>query len=106
MNCFRNRRADRIAKRYMPHDSVPKKGGGALRGAVDELIGNHELGRLMLQLERTDSGDGDDPFHTQLLHGEDIGAEVDLRGKEVMAPAMAGQKNHLPSLQLAGNKHI
>ncbi len=60
----------------------------------------------MLLLERADGGNGDDPFHAQLLHGEDIGAEVQLGGQEPMAPAVAGQKSHLPSLQLAGDEDI
>ena len=73
---FGYRGADRIAKGHMADDSLSEKSGVAQGCAVDELIGDNELGRFVFQLERADRGDGDDPFHAQLLHGEDVGAEV------------------------------
>ena len=78
---FGYRGADRIAKGNVADDPLSEESGVAQSCAVDELIGNNELGRLMLQLERADCGDGDDSFHAQLLHGEDIGAEVQLGGQ-------------------------
>ncbi len=90
----------------MAHDSLTEKRRAAQRGAVDELVGDNKLGRLMLQLERSHGGNGDDPFHAQFFHGEDIGAEIQFGWQDAMAPAVAGQKSHLPSLQLAQDKYV
>src|ERR1700737_612818 len=61
----RDRGADWVAKGYVADDSVAEKGGAAEGSAVDELIGDYELGRFMFELERAYGGNGDDPFHTQ-----------------------------------------
>ncbi len=51
--------ADRIAKSDVADDAVAEECGDAMEGAVDELIGNDEVGGLVLFLERADGGDGE-----------------------------------------------
>jgi hypothetical protein len=98
--------ADRVAKGYVAYDSFAEKGGAAESGAIDELIRDYEFGRLVLQLEGTYGGDGDDPFHAQLFHGEDVGAEVQVGGEDTVASAVAGQEDYLASLQFTGHKDV
>jgi hypothetical protein len=60
----------------------------------------------MFELERTYGGNGDDPFHAQLLHGEDVRAEVQVGGEDTMATAMAGEEDYLAALQFTGHKDV
>jgi hypothetical protein len=98
--------ADWIAKGYVAYDSLSEKGGETQGGAVDELIGDYEFGRFMFELERAYRGDGDDPFDAQLLHGEDVGAEIQVGGEDMMASAMASQEGYLAALQFTGHKDV
>jgi hypothetical protein len=98
--------ADRITKGDVAYDSVTEKGGAALSGAIDELIGDYEFGRLVLQLEGTYGGDGDDPFDAELLHSEDVGAEVQVRGEDTVATAVAGQEDYPAALQFTGHEDV
>ena len=75
-----------------------------MEGAVDELVGNDEVGGLVLFLERTDGGDGEDALHAELLEGVDVGAEVQLGGKNAMAAAMARQEGDFAAFQFAQNE--
>ena len=95
-----------IAKGYVAYDSVAEKGGAAQSGAVDELIGDYEFGRLVLELERAYGGDGDDPFHAELFHGEDVGAEVQVGGEDTVAAAVAGQEDYLAAFEFTGHKDV
>lgn len=55
--------------------------GCAVEGTVGELIGNNELGRLVLFLQRTHCRNGENTFHAEVLHSVNIGAEIQLSGK-------------------------
>ena len=90
----------------MAHDAVAEEGGDAVEGAVDELVGNDEVGGLVLFLERADGGDGEDALDAELLERVDVGAEVELGGKDAMAAAVAGEKGDLAALELAEDKGV
>jgi hypothetical protein len=97
---------DWIAKGYVANDSVAEKGGAAQGGAVDELIGDYEFGWFVLEFEGAHGRDGDDPFDAQLLHGEDVGAEVQVGGEDTVASAVASQEDYLAALQFTGHKNV
>ena len=101
-----HRRADRIAKGHMAHNPLAEKCRNAMKGAVDELVGHHKIGGLVLFLERSDGRDREDALDAQLLEGVNVGAEVQLRGKDAMAAPMPRKKSHLAALQLAQNKGL
>ncbi len=103
---FGHSRADRIAEGHVAHDAVAEEGGDAVEGAVDELVGNDEVGGLVLFLERADGGDGEDALDAELLQGVDVGAEVELGGKNAMAAAVAREKGDLAALELAENEGV
>jgi hypothetical protein len=68
--------ANGIAKRNMRNNSIAEKRVDAMPRAVEELIGDDELQRLMLFLERSDSGNGYDALHAELFEAMNIGAEI------------------------------
>ena len=92
-----------IAKAHVGNYAFAKKCGGPVKCAVNELIGNHEVGRLVLFFQRTHSGDGEDPLDPELLQAQDVGAKVQLAGKNAMSPAMPRQKCYFASFQGAQN---
>ena len=77
-----------------------------MEGAVDELVGHHKVGGLVLFLQRADGRNGEDALHAQLLEGVDVGAEVQLRGQNAMPAPMPRQKGHLAPLQFAQHKGV
>src|SRR5205823_4384212 len=58
---------DGLAEGDVRHHAVSKKSIYPVTRAVEELIRDHELQRLVLFFQRPDRGDGDDAFHAQLL---------------------------------------
>ena len=77
-----------------------------MEGAVDELVGHDEIGGLVLFLERAHGRDRKDALDAELFEGVDVGAEVQLRGQNAMAAAVAREKGHLAALQLAEHKRV
>ena len=77
-----------------------------MKGAVDELVGDHEVGGLVLFLERADGGDGEDALDAELLEGVDVGAEVQLRGQNAVAAAVAGEEGDLAAFQFAEDEGV
>ncbi len=54
-------------KRDVRHNAVAEEGADAREGAVDELVGDHEVRRLVLFLERANGGHGEDALDAQLF---------------------------------------
>ncbi len=77
-----------------------------MEGAVDELVGNDEVGGLVLFLERADGGDGEDALDAELFEGVNVGAEVELGGQDAMAAAVAREKSDLAALELAEDEGV
>ena len=98
--------ADRIAEGDVADDAVAEKSGDAMKGAIDELVGHDEVGGLVLFLERADGGDGDDALDAEFLEGVNVGAEVQLGGKNAMAAAVAREKGDFAALELAEDKGV
>src|SRR6185295_18641111 len=73
----------------------------AVAGAVVELVGDEDVRRPVLQLQRAYGRDGDELLDSQHLEAVDVGAVVDLGGQQAMAAAVAGQKGHGAAFQLA-----
>src|SRR5581483_11019609 len=74
-----------------------------MKSAINELIGNYEVGRLVLFLQRAHSGDRENTLDPKLLQAQDIRAKVQLAGKNPMPPAMPRQKRHLAPFQSSEN---
>ena len=77
-----------------------------MEGAVDELVGNHEVCWLVLFFQRADGGDGEDALDAELFEGVDIGAEVQFRGQNAMSATVAGEERDLASFQFAEHERV
>ncbi len=70
-----------------------------MAGAVEELVGDDEVGGLVLFLERADGGDGDDALDAELLQAVDVGAEVELGGEDAVSAAVAGEESDFAAFE-------
>src|SRR5256886_10856004 len=91
---------------HVSNDSLSKKSGGAVFRAIEELVGDKELSRTEIFLQRTDGAHRDDALHAQKLHRVDIGAIVDFAGKDTVPAAVACQKGHALPFQSAKDDAI
>ena len=73
-------RTNRIGEADMRHQAFAEERGHTPARAVDELIGDHEIARLMLFLQDADGAEREDPFDAQFLESINVGAEVQLGG--------------------------
>src|ERR1035438_1909295 len=80
--------------------------GGGLLGAVEELVGQHNITRPVFGLERADGADANHPGHAELLHPPDVGAVVQFARQNPVATSMPGQEYDLAPRQLAGEKTV
>ncbi len=97
--------ANRVGERDVPDDAAAEEGvGGGLLGAVQELVGQHDVTGPVFRLERADGADADHPGHAELLHPPDVGAVIQFAGQNPVAPPVPGQKHHLAPRQLAGEE--
>src|SRR5205823_8461849 len=69
---------------------------GPAPGAVDELVGDDEVPRRHVRLERPGGAGPDEPGHADPAHGPEVGPVVDAVGWELVAAAVAGQEGHPP----------
>lgn len=61
-------------------------------GAVDDLVGDHEVHGLNLLLQRADGGEGNHASHADVSEGGDVGASGDLMRRKLVVRTMAGQE--------------
>src|ERR1700675_3030581 len=87
-------RADWIRKRYVNHQPIAKESLGPLEGPIDKLIRDHQLAGMNFFFQAASSGNRNEMSHPELLHAENVGAVIDLGGKESMAAAVTRQENH------------
>src|ERR1022692_4280542 len=85
----------------MGHDALAKKSIHAMASAIEELIGNHEIERLVLFLQRPDRGDGNDPFDAKLFEAVNVGAEIQFRGKNAVPARMPSKKRDFAAFERA-----
>ena len=80
--------ADWIAESYAADDTLAKKRGDAVEGAVEELIGDDKVGGLVLFLKRTDGRQRENALHSELFEGVDVGSEVEFGREDAMTTAV------------------
>src|SRR5437870_13818280 len=74
--------------------------------AVEELIGDDELHRLVLFLERADCGNGNNTLHSEMLKAINVRAKIQFGRKNAMPTPMPGQERDLSAFQRAENVGI
>ena len=103
---LRDHRTHRVAKADMGHDAIAEEASLPGKGTVDELVGNDKVRGLVLLFERTDRRDRKDVFDAKHLHAIDIGAEVELAGRDAMALAMAREEGDGTPIKLADHVRV
>ena len=78
----------------------------AVPGAVEKLVRDHEIERLVLFLQRTDRRNRNNALHSQLLKAVNVGPEIQLARQEFVAAGMAREKCHLAASQRPQNVRI
>ena len=104
---FDDEGADGVAEGDVADDAVAEEGRVSGEGAVDELVGDDEVGGLVLFLQATDGGDGEDGLvQPSGFERVDVGAEVELGGEDAVAAAVAGEEGDLPALEGAEDERV
>ena len=85
----------------MADNAVAEEGIHTVPGSIEELVGDHEVQRLVFFFQRTNRGHGDDPLHTQLLEAVYVRAKIQLRGQDVMPSPMPRQEGDLAAFKRA-----
>ena len=67
--------------------------------AIDELVRDQDVERLVLFLEAADGAGREDPLHAEDLESVDIGAEIQFGRQDPMADAVARKKRDASSPQ-------
>lgn len=96
-----------MGKRDVGHDAPAKECvlGGFL-GAVNKLIHKHDVALAIAILKRADGADADDPRHAELLHRPDVGAMIQLAGKQMMTAPVSRQEHHFAPGDFARQQFI
>src|SRR5208337_3188807 len=95
--------ANRIGKADVRHHAAAEKSVYAMASAIEKLVGDDEVQRLMLFLQRSDCGDRNDALDSKLFEAVNIGAEIQLAGQDAMAASMARQERHSAALDRAAH---
>jgi hypothetical protein len=101
-----HRCANRIAKGHVAYNPVAKKSRNAKEGSVNELVGHHKVGGLVLFLQRAHGRNRENALHAELLECVNVGAEVQLRGQNAMPASMPSKKRYAAALQLTQHKCV
>ena len=96
-------RTDGIGKGDVGHDAISEERVHTVAGAVEKLVGDHKLQGLMLFLQRSHGGNGNDPLHAQLLEAINVGPEIQLGGQNAVSAAVTGQERDFTAFQRAQN---
>src|SRR5262245_59046866 len=78
----------RMREADMSDNAIAEERADPSASAIDELIGEHQVGRLVSLLQTPDGTRRQDPLNTKHLHAEDVGAVVQLARIQPMALAM------------------
>src|SRR5947199_1981116 len=95
--------ANRIGKRDVGHNTASEESVfERLLRAVDELVRQHDVARLVTRLQRADCADTDDPCDTEFFHRPDVRAMVQFAGENAMPATAARNDGHLTPGTLRG----
>ena len=62
----------------MRNDAAPEKVSNTATSAVEELVRNHEVERLVFFLQGSHGADGKNTLNPELFHAMNVGAEIQL----------------------------
>jgi hypothetical protein len=88
----------------MGHHPIAEEGVDAVPGAVKELVGNYEIKRPVLLLERSHGRHRHYALNAKLFKSIYIGAKVQLTRQDMMSPPVTREKGH--SMALEATQHV
>jgi hypothetical protein len=100
------KRADRVRHGDVGDAAAAEEGALAPVGPVHELVDEDEEPGIVLRLKGAAGGHRDQVGDAHALHGVDIGAIVDIRGRKPVPAPVAGQKDHLRCADAADPQHV
>jgi hypothetical protein len=99
--------ANGMRERDMRHNTAPKEGViGRLFGAVEKLVNDDNVARLIFLLQRPNGANADDPLNTELFHGPDIRAMVQFARQNPMAAPVSREKDDVAPAQFSGEQIV
>src|ERR1017187_6295983 len=90
----------------MRHQSIAEERRRAAPRAIEELIGDDELERAVLLLERTHGAQRNDALYAQHPEAPDVGAEVQLRRRGAMTSPVPREKRDLLARERAHHVRV
>ena len=93
--------AERLGEGDVDRQAIPEEGAGAPLGAVDDLVGDHDVRESNLLFHAAAGVDGDNPLPAADAVGlalrendesVDVGPDIYLAGKDAVSVTMAGQE--------------
>ena len=103
---LRDVRAERIGEAHVHDDALAEERAGPRLGAVEELVGHHDVERLELLAQAADGAGRDDLLDAEQLHGPDVGAVVDLGRQDAVAARVARQEGRGHAAQVAHEERV
>ena len=98
--------ANRVGHRNMRDTARPKEALFPRKCAVDKLVNDHEHPRAEIFPERAHSRDGNHVGNTSALQRIDIGPEIDLRRRNLVAAPVPWEKHQRLPVKLAKHQLI
>ena len=98
--------AHRVRHGNMRHHAGSEKTLRPRKRPVDELVHDDEHAGMQMLAQRAHGADGNDIGHAQPLQRVDVGAEVDLRGRNPVAAPVPWQKYHRLAVELAAQQFV
>ena len=83
----------------MSYDAFAEKRIYTMASAIEELIGDYEIERSVLILQRSDCGNRDDPLDAQLFEPVYIGAKIQFRWQNAVSASVPRKKCDLAALK-------
>src|SRR5450756_1719372 len=93
--------AEGIGEAHVHNDAVAEEGARPHLGTVVELVGHDHVERLELFAQAADGAGGQHVVHPQRLHAPDVGAVVDLAGKDAVPARVSGKKSDRHAVDIA-----
>ncbi len=87
----------------MRHYAAAEKCIHAMPRAIEELVRDHEIQRLVFFLQRSDCGNRNDSLDSKLFEPVNVGAKIQLARQNAVSAAVPRQKRHLATLERAAN---
>jgi hypothetical protein len=103
---IRKGRANRVGEGDVPHDTVGEVRIGSEPGVIEKLVDDDDVPRTDFLPHASHGGEGEHPSRSDLLHGVDVGPEIDPGRRNPVPSSVAREKRECPSLEIPDDQRI